>query len=383
MLAKSLIAGVLSAVTVGSVVYFGTNPVSQTPNQEETSPNVKMAEVNNAEIVLTPTPQGDSLLDKKPPTPEVAAETPALKPAPKKEKWLDQYLKPSKKSKTADADKETADNEMADKEIVQSETAELETVETETAELETVETETVEIETAELETESHPSDETEKEKAVARKYQELEDTYGSGEVIAEPDVVGDIEVVEPAQSIQEDIIDIPEGPQSVIEVEAKADLIPDPSVTDTLESNDIPVETKDAVHTHDQTEIIAHDQGGVHKLGTVHKEGSVYDCIYDVVFEQIESIEAEDLKNQAYFILANSALEDRVHVIAKKAIANITVTEMKETARINLAVAYGRDGNHEAAFDLVNEVEQGEYRDILRLQVIEALLQPPASVAKP
>lgn len=94
------------------------------------------------------------------------------------------------------------------------------------------------------------------------------------------------------------------------------------------------------------------------------------------VREEISKIEAQELREQAYFSLVDYALRNKKYAVAENTIENIDTVAMKETARINLAVTLAKNGAADAAFDIIDAIEAEEYRDILRLQVIEAMIAP-------
>ena len=90
---------------------------------------------------------------------------------------------------------------------------------------------------------------------------------------------------------------------------------------------------------------------------------------------EIAKISAPTISEQAYFSLVNYALSHARFSDAQTAMNQIGTVEMRETARINMAVALARNGQSQRAFDMVESIEAPEYRDILRLQVVEALLE--------
>ncbi len=338
MLAKSLLAGMVSAIMAGSVVYFGTNPVAKSTPQSELPAQTDTTEVKVAEIVKVPsqntisqnTIKADGVVDT---------------PTPIKEKWLDQYLKTPKEADNKKSETALHPHPKKPAEVVK---------------------ESVDI--------TEPKDD--KKENVARKYQDLEAAPEKVEKIVAPE----IETAKTTdEAIDEDVENSPELETAKI-IEAVPETYGSAAIEQEVEDKEVNInlipnaDIPDAALDH-KTDVVGHD---LPDLMSVPEKG-----LYGLTFKQIAAIEAQELKNQAYFILANKAMEDNCHPIAKIAIDKITAPEMKETARINLAVSYGRAGHHEAAFNLVNEVEQGEYRDILRLQVIEAILQPVESSQTP
>lgn len=99
------------------------------------------------------------------------------------------------------------------------------------------------------------------------------------------------------------------------------------------------------------------------------------------VMEQAELIKQPDLRDRAYLDVVDFAVINGLFTPANKAMALINQVELRDTARSRMAMALARSGDSDGAFKLIDGVEVNELRDIMRLQVIEALiaLEPPAS----
>lgn len=106
----------------------------------------------------------------------------------------------------------------------------------------------------------------------------------------------------------------------------------------------------------------------------INETGNVDNNI-QIAMREIEKISAPRISEQAYFSLVSYALSHGRFSAAEAAMDRIMTVEMRETARINMAVALAKTGQSTEAFAMVNAIEAPEYRDILRLQVIEALLE--------
>lgn len=106
----------------------------------------------------------------------------------------------------------------------------------------------------------------------------------------------------------------------------------------------------------------------------INETGNV-DQNIQIGMREISKISAPTISEQAYFSLVSYALSHGRFNAAQEAMSRIMTMEMRETARINMAVALAKNGQSNEAFAMVNEIEAPEYRDILRLQVIEALLE--------
>lgn len=94
----------------------------------------------------------------------------------------------------------------------------------------------------------------------------------------------------------------------------------------------------------------------------------------NVVFEQAENIRQPDLRDRAYLDLSDYATSKGLFGEAEKAALKIRQVELRDTARSRIAMGLARYGKSDEAFDLIEDVEVQELRDVMRLQVIEALL---------
>jgi len=93
----------------------------------------------------------------------------------------------------------------------------------------------------------------------------------------------------------------------------------------------------------------------------------------DAIFDQAEKIEQDDLRDRAYLSLVDYAAGNFMFDQAEKAALSIRQVELRDTARSRIAMALARQGRSEPAFQLIEEVEINELRDVMRLQVIEAM----------
>ena len=70
------------------------------------------------------------------------------------------------------------------------------------------------------------------------------------------------------------------------------------------------------------------------------------------------------------------ALSEGLFNPASAAMEKIRQVELRDTARAQIAIELATRGDSASAFSLIDEVEVDELRDIMRLQVIEALIAP-------
>ena len=93
-----------------------------------------------------------------------------------------------------------------------------------------------------------------------------------------------------------------------------------------------------------------------------------------IIMREAEEIGSTDLRDRAYLNVVDYALMHGYFGKAKAALAKISQPEIRETARSRIAVKYAGTGNPEAAFDLVDNVEMTDFKDAMRIQIIEALI---------
>lgn len=94
----------------------------------------------------------------------------------------------------------------------------------------------------------------------------------------------------------------------------------------------------------------------------------------NAVFAEAEKIGQSDLRDRAYLDLTDYATSKGMFGEAEKAALKIQQVELRDTARSRIAMGLARFGKSDEAFELIEEVEIEELRDVMRLQVIEALL---------
>lgn len=96
----------------------------------------------------------------------------------------------------------------------------------------------------------------------------------------------------------------------------------------------------------------------------------------ELILEQAEKISMPELRDRAYLDLVSYALEHEDKAAAKLALSKIEQVELRDTARNRMAVAFAKAGKAKKAFAILDELEVDALRDVMRLQVIEALIVP-------
>ncbi|MEE9273619.1 MAG: hypothetical protein V3U57_10195 [Robiginitomaculum sp.] len=95
-----------------------------------------------------------------------------------------------------------------------------------------------------------------------------------------------------------------------------------------------------------------------------------------LVLNQTENIKAVELKDQAYLNVVNYAVRHNRINVAETAMRKINQVELRDTARSQIAITLAKQGRAEEAFEFIDAVEIDALRDVMRLQVIEAMIIP-------
>ena len=98
--------------------------------------------------------------------------------------------------------------------------------------------------------------------------------------------------------------------------------------------------------------------------------------LLSTVMAEAEQIKKPELRDQAYFEITEYALSEGRYESARAAHDMIAQEELSYTAKSRIAVAFAQNGMPTKAFKVIEEVDEPELRDFMRLQVIEALIAP-------
>ena len=338
MIVKSIIAGTVLSLMAGGVVYFGTEVEAE--NAGETT----LAGHPHAEK----TPAGTKIKAKKltvkkaSPKPEKTAEA---EPKPQK-KWLDQYLKtetPKAKTKT-----------------------------------ETITTKTVTTEeTVEIDDEGHETGNGASAKDTG-KFAVSEDKAIEVELFTEDE----IEKGEGGTTtIEAETIDMGDG--KIMKIVKKI-VKSEGHGPDGEHKMRIKVLTEDEHHSDMESETLKMSDGKIIKIIT---KKSIGDLMHEArhkdisstvktVMEQAEKIEMPELRDRAYLDLVSYALDHGDYGVANTALEKINQVELRDTARNRIAIAYAKGGQADEAFAIMEDIEVDALRDVMRLQVIEAMIVP-------
>ena len=391
MLAKSIIAGTVLSLMAGGVVYFGTDidtsavkekVVEKTAEvraeisdkimvggevkapQAETSATIPRVKSPSGKLIEAKKPTvsySSSSEDKKVKTTDAA---PSEKP---QKKWLDQYLKSEKESKS---DSDTA-SFIVKKEIEVLTEEPTEMAKAEGIEERAFETETIWVEKEPSETKSKNStrkmlrDIIKKDKAVFIGEDETGEKKVEVKVIANED--GET-------TIETETIDMGDG--KIMKIVKK---------TVKSESRDgdgkkmrVKVMTdKDGIGSEDIKIIRMDEDIRINDLIEDAKGKDISGTV-NIVMEQAEKIDMPELRDRAYLELVSYGLKHGNYKIASKALTKIEQAELRDTARKRIALTYAKEGNSTDAFDILDGIESDALRDVIRLRVIEAMIAPGA-----
>lgn len=117
------------------------------------------------------------------------------------------------------------------------------------------------------------------------------------------------------------------------------------------------------------------DDVSLHKLLKDAKTKNISGTV-KIVMAQAAKIEMPELRDRAYLDIVSYGLDHGDYAVAARAMKEIEQIELRDTARNRMAVAYAKDGNAEEAFAILDSLEVDALRDVMRLQVIEAMIAP-------
>ncbi|MEP3889690.1 MAG: hypothetical protein ABJN69_04435 [Hellea sp.] len=382
MIVKSVIAGTVLSLMAGGVVYFGTEVDAGELTDKVTTKaadikadisdkvmaggkdhphEVKIETPKEKTSVNTPsvkTPSGKLIEAKKPTVrfsssseekTEDSPQNEALNPAETKpqKKWLNRYLK-----------RDTAEVDASDVEIAEVSLPKT-NVKTETVTTKTVVTE--EIETKASSEGSSASD---------------TGTFIVKDSSIDEDV--DVKIInsdDGNSTIETETIDMGDGKiVKIIKKTIKTDSMAD-------ETGDMRIKVftskdgKGGLTTEDIEAIKSGNNVSIHKLLKEVKANDISKTV-KVVMEQAEKIKMPELRDRAYLDLVSYGLEHSDYGVASKALKKIEQVELRDTARNRIAVTYAKDGDAEKAFAILDDLEVEALRDVMRLQVIEAMIAP-------
>ncbi len=98
--------------------------------------------------------------------------------------------------------------------------------------------------------------------------------------------------------------------------------------------------------------------------------------VMPTLMEQADKIATIEIRDHAYLDIVTASVGNKRFSFADAAMLKIIQPELRDTARSRMAIALAVEGRAEAAFELIDAVEVDALRDVMRLQVLEALIAP-------
>jgi|GEM_PF-3986963 len=104
--------------------------------------------------------------------------------------------------------------------------------------------------------------------------------------------------------------------------------------------------------------------------------GAASNSLIDRVMAETLKISVPDLRDRAYLDIVSYALKNEDFRAASNALQKIEQVELRDTARNRIAITHALNNDADRAFAIIEELEVDALRDVIRLQVIEALITP-------
>lgn len=407
MLGKSIIAGTVISLMAGGAVYYGTDIQADSVKDKVSSFKAEMTDKIMSDNKEHPHGTKADKVEKSTATPSIKTSAgkiiEAKKPsvshsktqktaeAPKtekpKSKWIDQYLKKEASEAVDDSDAGASTKDTGTFIVEDKDTAEIELfVETETEEefeekareIENIWIEKSEKEPSETGTKRASkkmlSDIIKKDRAIVKR----KGKDGREKNVEVKVMAGD----DGRTRVETETIDMGDGKvMKIIKKTMTSDMDHDEHGDKKMR---VKVLMDDDSHGGMDTETIEMDGGKVIKIRkakTIDEALSKAKPIdvsktIETVMTQAEKIEMPELRDRAYLDLVSFALEHCAYDTAETAMGKIKQVELRDTARNRMAVAYAKAGETDKAFALLEEIEVEALKDVMRLQVIEAMIAP-------
>jgi len=136
------------------------------------------------------------------------------------------------------------------------------------------------------------------------------------------------------------------------------------------------IEMTDGTKIKIRKKIASAAKDDIHAKHSVGSQNHGMSATAKLIFEQAEKITLPELRDRAYLDLVSYAIDNHDKAAAKMALSKIQQVELRDTARNRIAIAYAKAGKAEKAFAILEDIEVDALRDVMRLQVIEALIVP-------
>lgn len=191
----------------------------------------------------------------------------------------------------------------------------------------------------------------------------------TGEPVADPSTVDDIRPDDPAD---ESPVTDPVDAEDITEPTAKSDII-------------LPAETSSRVGQRveepapkrgwlddflPQRDTVATPVPVTRESGSVPPVNA---AVFDALLEQAGLVEITDARDDAYLNILNFALTEGRYDVAAGLVSNLSVPELRDTARQRIGIAHAKAGRMDKAFAVLSDIEIKELADPIRLEIIRAV----------
>lgn len=96
-------------------------------------------------------------------------------------------------------------------------------------------------------------------------------------------------------------------------------------------------------------------------------------AVFEALLEQAGLVEITDARDDAYLNILNFALTEGRYDFAATLVGNLSVPELRDTARQRIGIAHAKAGRMDKAFAVLDDIEIKELADPIRLEIIRAV----------
>ncbi len=404
MIMKSVIAGTVMSLMAGGVVYFGTEVEAANSYEtrvaaeetwsdttaeiaddvlvggeddhphDSTSDNISES---SADIPSVKTPSGKTISAKAPMISQSATKKAEVKEEPKKN-WLDKYLR-TEKTQSEDSGETKAEKSTASDTasyIIEDTDNALTETQIEVAEAEGFEERVMETENIWVKDDTATGDD---KKIIIEEIVKKDNAIFIGEGPDGETKNVEVKIIQNEDGktrIETETIDMGDGKiMKIVKKTVKSETNLDETDKDMRIRVFTSKDGMGGMSSEDIKELgITEDTSG-HTLLKKAKAKDISGTV-NIVMAEAAKIEMPELRDRAYLDIVSYGLEHGDYKVASRAMTEIEQVELRDTARNRMAVAHAKDGNAQEAFGILDSLEVDALRDVMRLQVIEAMIAP-------
>lgn len=344
MILKTLVASAISMATAAGVVWFGTAPTNDASEHPHTTPHVKQdvkSELEERRVEMSSERVEETLVDRRadaPPAAGTRADSAQDKPSVR---WIDQYIRRSKDKAEGDPLEKDSDTPAPDK------------VDTERRHAEARDEARVRIAV--------------KDDMPPTMQRKMELTERLDELSRKSDA---------RKVLEEDYeIETEDGKRRIVKKRYVID-------GDDLESSDMRRRSDQMFEdllgnlreSADRDVVL---DGKMLEGKNIPEDMRVFEKPKpEALLDAVDAIESEGLKDQALYSITLYALRHDRFEEADAAVKRIAADDLRGTAISRVAIRLAETGKVDAALEAIEAIEDEELRDIVRVQMIEAVTRP-------